>query len=79
MENSKNKIGLKGCKWSNLNGPGTENPLSHPYLKLVEFYFLIIGYLRLLTMRTGLTVNGRAVRRLITFGFWAADPQPQSS
>ena len=28
-----------GCKWSNLNPPGTETPLSHPYWKLEEFPF----------------------------------------
>ena len=32
-----------GCKWSNLNVPGTENPLSHPLLGLKEFPFPIIG------------------------------------
>ena len=32
-----NKIGLKGCKWSSLNAPGTEPPQSHPYLELGEF------------------------------------------
>ena len=26
-----NKSGLKGCKWSNLNAPGTEPPQSDPY------------------------------------------------
>ena len=36
MENFQNKRGLKGCKWSSLNVPGTENPLSHP---LLEFSF----------------------------------------
>ena len=30
MENFQNKRGLKGCKWSSLNAPGTENHLSHP-------------------------------------------------
>ena len=29
LENVQNKSGLKGCKWSSLNAPGTENPLSH--------------------------------------------------
>ena len=38
-----NKSGLKGCKWSSLNAPGTENPLSHSVLGLEEFPFLIIG------------------------------------
>merc|ERR1739842_5838 len=26
-----NKMGVKGCKWSSLDAPGTESPLSHPY------------------------------------------------
>ena len=43
MENFQNKRGLKGCKWSSLNAPGTENHLSHPILQLGEFPFLIIG------------------------------------
>ena len=43
MEISLNKRGLKGCKWSSLNAPGTENPLSHPLLKLDEFPLPIIG------------------------------------
>ena len=38
-----NKRGLMGCKWSSLNAPGTENPLSHPLLGLEEFHFPIIG------------------------------------
>ena len=32
-----------GCKWSSLNAPGTENPLSHPFLGLGEFPFPFIG------------------------------------
>ena len=43
MENLQNKRGLKGCKWSSLNTPGTENPLSHPILELGEFHSPIIG------------------------------------
>ena len=38
-----NKMSSKGCKWSSLNGPGTENPLSHSILKLAEFPSSIIG------------------------------------
>ena len=34
-----NKSGLMGCKWSSLNDPGTENPLSHSVLRLEEFPF----------------------------------------
>ena len=37
------KMSPKGCKWSSLNAPGTENPLSHPILKLHEFPFPTIG------------------------------------
>ena len=39
MENFWNKRGLKGCRWSSLNAPGTEHPLSHPLLGLEEFPF----------------------------------------
>ena len=42
VENFQNKSGLKGCKWSSLNAPGTEYPLSHPVLKLSTFHFPII-------------------------------------
>ena len=34
LENLQNKSGFKGCKWSSLNAPGTETPLSHPYTGL---------------------------------------------
>ena len=37
------KIGSMGCKGSNLNAPGTENPLSHLILKLDESPFPIIS------------------------------------
>ena len=43
MEIFWNKRGYKGCKWSDLNTPGTENPLSHPLLELDKFSFPIIG------------------------------------
>ena len=39
LENVWDKSGLTGCKWSGLNAPGTETPLSHPILKLDEFPF----------------------------------------
>ena len=39
LEKFLNKIGLKGCKWSTLNAPGTETPQSHPYWELGEFPF----------------------------------------
>ena len=31
-----NKIGLTGCKWSSLNAPGTETPVSHPFLAEID-------------------------------------------
>ena len=43
FENCQNKSGSTGCKWSSLNARGTENPLSHPILRLEEFPFPIIG------------------------------------
>ena len=38
METFQNKMGLKGCKWSSLNAPGLNAPLSVPYWKLQEFF-----------------------------------------
>ena len=43
VENFLEKMGLKGCKRSNLNAPGTETPLSHSVLELEELPFSIIG------------------------------------
>ena len=37
LENFQNKMGLKGCKWSSLNAPGTETPQSYPYWELGVF------------------------------------------
>ena len=37
------KMGLKGSKWSSLNSPGTENPLSHLLLELEKLPFLTIS------------------------------------
>ena len=34
-----NKMGSTGCKWSSLNVPGIENPLSHSFLGLGELPF----------------------------------------
>ena len=34
-------MGLMGCKWSSLDAPGTETPLSHSVLKLGKLPFLI--------------------------------------
>ena len=45
LEKFFHKMGLMGCKWSSLNAPGTEIPLSHSILKLGEFPFPIIGSL----------------------------------
>ena len=38
LEKFLNTIGLTGCKWSNLNAPGTETLLSHPELILAIIY-----------------------------------------
>ena len=35
-----NKISLTGCKWSSLNAPGTETPVSHPVWVNSLFSFL---------------------------------------
>ena len=43
MENSKNKMGIKGCKWSSLDAPGTHSPLSHPILEWGNLPFLTIS------------------------------------
>ena len=37
MEFLQDKSGLKACKWSSLNAPGTENPLSHSLLGFEKF------------------------------------------
>ena len=43
LENFQNKMGLKDCKWSSLNGPGTQVPMSHPFLELEKLPFLNIS------------------------------------
>ena len=43
IEIFQNKMSLKGCKWSSLNAPGTQIPLSHSFLELGEFPFLSIS------------------------------------
>ena len=43
MENFHNKMGLKGCKWSSLNAPVTENPLSHPLLGWMNSLFPLLS------------------------------------
>ena len=43
LENFQDKDGSKDCKWSSLNSPGTETPLSHSLLELGEFPFSIWG------------------------------------
>ena len=40
LDDCKNKSGLRACKWSSLNAPGTQTPLSWPFMKLQEFPFL---------------------------------------
>ena len=39
FENVQSETGLKGCKWSSLNTPGTETHQNHLYWKLEEFPF----------------------------------------
>ena len=48
------KMGSKGCKWSSLNAPGTQSPLSHPILKLDEIPFL---HKELIVVRQSLTTR----------------------
>ena len=43
LENFQNLKGAKGCKWSSLNSPDTENPLSHAFLEVWDFPFPNIG------------------------------------
>ena len=38
-----NKLGLKGCKWSSLNAPGTHTPLSHSVLELHFSLFSLLA------------------------------------
>ena len=40
MENSQNKSGLSGYKWSSLNATATQTTLSHSFLELGKFPFL---------------------------------------
>ena len=44
LEDFQSEMGLKGCKSSIFNAPGTEIPLPHPILKLGDFCFLTIGF-----------------------------------
>ena len=34
IKNCSDKLGLMGCRWSNLNAPATQTPLSHLVLEL---------------------------------------------
>ena len=43
LENSHNKRGLKGCKWSSFNAPGTQTPLSHSVLELDISLFSLLA------------------------------------
>ena len=45
LEIFQNKRGLKGCKWSSLNAPGTENTQSHSLLGLEEYPFPISRFM----------------------------------
>ena len=59
LENFENKIGLTGCKWSGLNAPGIETPLTSPILNLGDFPFLIISPLGVI--RIGLQYESEKV------------------
>ena len=71
LGNFQNKRSLMGYKWSNLNAPGTENPLSQPIVKLGDFPFSTIwtcGGKNWLCMKSGsmvarmlLTRRGRSI------------------
>ena len=50
MEHFSNKMGIKVSKWSGLNATNTETLLSHPFLKLGHFPFLIIKPFRVITI-----------------------------
>ena len=45
FEKFQNKIGSKGCKWSSLNAPGTETPVSpfHPNWENFFSHFMTCG------------------------------------
>ena len=43
IENYKNKMGLKGCKWSSLNAPGTQTCVSHSVLELDFLLFSLLA------------------------------------
>ena len=43
FESFQTQSSFKDCKWSRLNGPGTETLLSHPILNLDESLLSIIG------------------------------------
>ena len=62
VEKSQNKIGLKGCKWSSLNAPGTKKPLSlihiwrtssHGRVRVVPSRRLFVSPLRRESRRDG--------------------------
>ena len=42
IENFRNKMGLKGCKWFSLNAPGTQTPLCHSILDLDYSLFSLL-------------------------------------
>ena len=43
IEHFQNKMGLKDCKWSSLNAPGTQTPLSHSFLDLEISLFSLLA------------------------------------
>ena len=67
MENSKNKMGLKGCWWSNLNAQGTPIPLFHPFQDLGILPFLNISPLEQKEMvpQYGSATNGNSKNKMV--------------
>ena len=46
MEKFGDKISLTGCKWSSLNAPSTETPVSHPFWGESLFLIFSSGVIR---------------------------------
>ena len=60
-------MGLKGCKWSSLNAPGTETPVSYPLQHLTFTYYVSSHFFtRNASIRARWlhTANGAAAHRL---------------
>ena len=77
VENVHDKSVSTGCKWSSLIAPGTENPLSHPILKLEEFPFPIIrskSRSRLAHKKPGVKKFSHCVSKTFDFCFYTLGP-----